>query len=168
RYYDPECGRFTTQDPIGLAGGLNLYQYAPNPIGWIDPLGLATVDAIFEMAGRMFTGVNPTERIPRVDGPTLSGMSDPNNSRYDMHAEIDAMLQAYDDGLRGGSATLTVDGKEICAFCKRSLKNMAQHLGLDELTIHEKITGNTYRFEGNDFKKVRDGGKGFRNNGGGC
>ncbi|KNC93133.1 hypothetical protein GM30_14135 [Trabulsiella odontotermitis] len=40
RYYDPECGRFTTQDPIGLAGGINLYQYAPNPLGWIDPLGL--------------------------------------------------------------------------------------------------------------------------------
>lgn len=40
RYYDPECGRFTTQDPIGLAGGLNLYQYAPNPLSWIDPLGL--------------------------------------------------------------------------------------------------------------------------------
>ncbi|WP_284404878.1 RHS repeat-associated core domain-containing protein, partial [Pseudomonas syringae] len=39
RYYDPEIGRFTTQDPIGLLGGFNLYQYAPSPIGWIDPLG---------------------------------------------------------------------------------------------------------------------------------
>ncbi|MGQ7249267.1 RHS repeat-associated core domain-containing protein, partial [Halomonas sp. V046] len=41
RYYDPEIGRFTTQDPIGLAGGENLYQYAPNPTGWVDPLGLS-------------------------------------------------------------------------------------------------------------------------------
>ncbi|SET59288.1 RHS repeat-associated core domain-containing protein [Thorsellia anophelis] len=41
RYYDPETGRFTQQDPIGLAGGLNLYQYAPNPLMWIDPLGWA-------------------------------------------------------------------------------------------------------------------------------
>ncbi|PWC09424.1 RHS repeat-associated core domain-containing protein [Brenneria corticis] len=41
RYYDPDSGRFTTQDPIGLAGGLNLYQYAPNPLMWIDPLGLS-------------------------------------------------------------------------------------------------------------------------------
>lgn len=43
RYYDPDSGRFTQQDPIGLAGGLNLYQYAPNPLGWIDPLGLAKI-----------------------------------------------------------------------------------------------------------------------------
>ncbi|ETK13998.1 RHS repeat-associated core domain-containing protein [Pseudomonas sp. FH1] len=39
RYYDPDVGRFTQTDPIGLAGGLNLYQYAPNSTGWIDPLG---------------------------------------------------------------------------------------------------------------------------------
>ncbi|ALI01333.1 MULTISPECIES: RHS repeat-associated core domain-containing protein [Pseudomonas] len=32
-------GRFTTPDPIGLAGGLNLYGYGPNPIGWTDPWG---------------------------------------------------------------------------------------------------------------------------------
>ena len=41
RYYDPSCGRFVSKDPIGLAGGSNLQQYAPNPLGWIDPLGLA-------------------------------------------------------------------------------------------------------------------------------
>ncbi len=39
RFYDPDIGRFTTPDPIGLAGGINLYAYAPNPWGWIDPLG---------------------------------------------------------------------------------------------------------------------------------
>ena len=43
RYYAPDTGRFTTVDPIGLAGGLNNYQYVPNPTGWVDPLGLASV-----------------------------------------------------------------------------------------------------------------------------
>ncbi|WP_147376736.1 DUF6861 domain-containing protein [Noviherbaspirillum saxi] len=42
RYYDPDIGRFISQDPIGLQGGDNLYQYAPNPIAWIDPLGLSS------------------------------------------------------------------------------------------------------------------------------
>ena len=40
RYYDPETGRFISQDPIGLLGGINHYQYAPNHINWVDPLGL--------------------------------------------------------------------------------------------------------------------------------
>ncbi|WP_207234979.1 MULTISPECIES: RHS repeat-associated core domain-containing protein, partial [unclassified Pseudomonas] len=42
RFYDPDVGRFTTPDPIGLAGGINLYQYSPNPFTWIDPWGLKT------------------------------------------------------------------------------------------------------------------------------
>jgi len=41
RYYDADVGRFVSQDPIGLMGGMNLYQYAPNPTGWVDPFGLA-------------------------------------------------------------------------------------------------------------------------------
>lgn len=41
RYYDPDTGRFISPDSIGPAGGLNLYQYASNPIPWIDPWGLS-------------------------------------------------------------------------------------------------------------------------------
>jgi RHS repeat-associated protein len=41
RHYDPSIGRFVTEDPIGLAGGTNLFVYAPNPITWVDPFGLA-------------------------------------------------------------------------------------------------------------------------------
>ncbi len=40
RYFDPDLGMFTSRDPIGLMGGSNVFQYAPNPTGWIDPFGL--------------------------------------------------------------------------------------------------------------------------------
>jgi len=41
RWYDPKTGRFLTQDPIGLAGGVNLYSYAGNgPVSFSDPFGL--------------------------------------------------------------------------------------------------------------------------------
>jgi RHS repeat-associated protein len=41
RWYDPQSGRFLTQDPIGLAGGVNLYAYAGNnPVSYADPFGL--------------------------------------------------------------------------------------------------------------------------------
>ncbi len=44
RYYEPESGMYLVSDPVGLAGGVNLYQYAPNPLSWIDPLGLSGED----------------------------------------------------------------------------------------------------------------------------
>ena len=42
RYYDPASGRFTQEDPIGLAGGLNLYGYADgDPVTYYgEPLAL--------------------------------------------------------------------------------------------------------------------------------
>ncbi|WP_397457489.1 RHS repeat-associated core domain-containing protein [Pseudomonas lurida] len=40
RYYNPDIGRYLTPDPVKLAGGINAYQYVPNPTGWVDPLGL--------------------------------------------------------------------------------------------------------------------------------
>lgn len=51
RYYDPLVGRFISKDPIGYAGGLNLYVYAPNPVSWIDPLGLAAHRGRFQAQG---------------------------------------------------------------------------------------------------------------------
>jgi hypothetical protein len=41
RYYDPATGQFTQPDPIGIAGGLNVYGFAAgDPIGYADPYGL--------------------------------------------------------------------------------------------------------------------------------
>ena len=39
RYFDPDLGMFISRDPIGLMGGSNVFQYAPNPTGWVDPFG---------------------------------------------------------------------------------------------------------------------------------
>jgi RHS repeat-associated protein len=41
RYYDPKTGRFTQEDPIGLAGGANRYGFAGgDPVNLDDPFGL--------------------------------------------------------------------------------------------------------------------------------
>ena len=48
RWYSPSLGRFTSQDPIGFAGGyFNLYVYIGNgPVNGVDPWGLAPVDPL--------------------------------------------------------------------------------------------------------------------------
>jgi RHS repeat-associated protein len=68
RYYDPQTGRFTQEDPIGLAGGLNLYGFAEgDPVSYSDPYGLAAMgecppncdgsDAAWAMVGATVGGV---------------------------------------------------------------------------------------------------------------
>lgn len=43
RYYDPLLKRFLSEDPIGIAGSLNVYGYAGgNPVNLIDPTGNST------------------------------------------------------------------------------------------------------------------------------
>ncbi|HAB1662016.1 TPA_asm: hypothetical protein GB606_22430 [Salmonella bongori] len=58
RYYDPSQGRYITQDPIGLTGGLNPYQYPLNPVTEVDPLGLwaFAIPAILEGINWLFWG----------------------------------------------------------------------------------------------------------------
>ncbi len=60
RYYDPSTGEFTQVDPIGIAGGLNLYGYANgDPVSNSDPFGLcpwciaAVGGAAFEVGAQM-------------------------------------------------------------------------------------------------------------------
>ncbi|WP_185761181.1 RHS repeat-associated core domain-containing protein, partial [Citrobacter farmeri] len=79
RYYAPECGRFVSQDPIGLAGGLNLYQYAPNPITWFDPLGLAAKGDYGQMP--TIPGYQKHHNIPQsmADHPVIK------NTGYDLN-----------------------------------------------------------------------------------
>jgi len=64
RYYDPESGRFYTEDPLGFRAGINFYAYVDNnPINANDPTGLVTNDPMdsfskrmLRMPGQLFAG----------------------------------------------------------------------------------------------------------------
>jgi RHS repeat-associated protein len=44
RYYDPERTTYISPDPAGLNGGLRLYEYPRDPLGFIDPTGLVPLN----------------------------------------------------------------------------------------------------------------------------
>jgi RHS repeat-associated protein len=100
RYYDPNTGRFISRDPIGLAGGVNVYAYAPNPVQWIDPLGL-------QKTYQTYTKTNPV--TGQVYTGRTSGDGDPlqNIARRDLNHHMNA--QGYD------AAVLDKSTKNKCA-----------------------------------------------------
>lgn len=59
RYYDPQSGEFISRDPVGLAGGLALYGYPPDPLTWADPSGLTGLPKCGNAAG----GVHGNSRL---------------------------------------------------------------------------------------------------------
>nr|WP_057292343.1 RHS repeat-associated core domain-containing protein [Noviherbaspirillum sp. Root189] len=75
RYYDPDSGRFVSQDPIGLQGGNNLYQYAPNPSGWIDPLGLTFEELVSGAVSRTGTKYQGAEIYKFNDKVKINGIT---------------------------------------------------------------------------------------------
>ncbi|WP_284149507.1 RHS repeat domain-containing protein, partial [Escherichia coli] len=62
RYYEPETGMYLVSDPLGLQGGEQTYRYVPNPLGYVDPLGLAVCPKLYEIyKGLRAQGFNPAE-----------------------------------------------------------------------------------------------------------
>ncbi|WP_258958980.1 RHS repeat domain-containing protein [Paenibacillus tyrfis] len=58
RYYSLHEGMYTQQDPIGLAGGLQLYGYVPDPNAWVDFFGLKVNRVVIRWMG-CSTGILP-------------------------------------------------------------------------------------------------------------
>ncbi len=67
RMYDASAGRWLNRDPIGLAGGMNLYGYcAGGPVGAADPLGFYGTGSFWGDAGQMLLGVGDALGLTHV------------------------------------------------------------------------------------------------------
>jgi len=78
RFFDCEIGRFLSQDPIGLAGGINIYSYTINPVQEIDPLGWCSTKLGNNMGARKGDGMANHHLIPEevLSNPQYARMFD--------------------------------------------------------------------------------------------
>jgi RHS repeat-associated protein len=74
RYYDGNDGRYVSQDPIRLSGGLNFYNYVQDPSIYIDGFGLAPFTPRPVTEGSVFRGVKPGQPTFSPDANDLAGM----------------------------------------------------------------------------------------------
>jgi RHS repeat-associated protein len=90
RVYDPISGRFTQEDPAGLAGGLNAYGFVGgDPVNYSDPFGLCGEESAKGAQGnRTQSNVNCSQPLAR----------DANGMTGDMRTEV-ANGDATDPGL---------------------------------------------------------------------
>ncbi|EFF3072629.1 TPA: RHS domain-containing protein, partial [Escherichia coli] len=89
RYYDPLKGRYITQDPIGLKGGWNFYQYPLNTISEIDPQGLNPLIlsvvalmscGLFSSGGVIQSGQQRRDQYGRKVNPEADKLTDEHKS----------------------------------------------------------------------------------------
>lgn len=135
RYYDPNCGGFVNQDPIGLLGGNNNYQYVPNPTSWVDPFGLACSEGYipdFDMyePGQGFSGAYDPKTNTMILLPSKVGQMEDLPPgfvpRQGGHFYLREVMK--DDGwdtseLRGFAAIKQQDGTFKLTFRSRQLNN---------------------------------------------
>ncbi|EFD2961187.1 RHS repeat protein, partial [Escherichia coli] len=102
RYYDPLHGRYITQDPIGLKGGWNFYQYPLNPVINVDPQGLVDINLYPE--SDLIHSVADEINIPGVF--TIGGHGTPTSiesaKRSIMTAKDLAYLIKFDGNYKDG------------------------------------------------------------------
>ena len=166
RYYEPEAGRFVNQDPIGLAGGSNLYQFAPNVQGWIDPSGWARTETIdppcdikhkFQLLARFRKRKKMPKAGSELDAHTAARLEiggrvfyghnghgidttfDKVNAITKTHAEGHVTQRALNAGMKGKAKTadIYVD-RELCPSCGRNngIGSLARELGLESINVH--------------------------------
>jgi RHS repeat-associated protein len=74
RYYDPEAGRYVSEDPIGLRGGLPQYAYVHDPLWWRDVGGLAKNPA--DATHITYVGLDKVTGKPYIGYASMPGARD--------------------------------------------------------------------------------------------
>jgi RHS repeat-associated protein len=131
RYYDPDVGRYLTPDPIKLAGGLNQYQYTPNPTGWVDPLGLSGNCPPPNKPGCGAPDDTTGARVDEGEPPLPKLTGDQRRARIDELAEANAKRRVEEMEAKYDMHTVKKHSSEISdqALKQRAVNGADPHTG---------------------------------------
>lgn len=97
REYMAAHGRYIQADPIGQAGGMNLYSYAnASPLKYIDPMGLATQEEI-RRAVATLRCVNPDDFQKLAKSISMADLGQKGAGRTDWSGNIELNSRLYGD-----------------------------------------------------------------------
>ena len=171
RYYDPTLGRYLESDPLGIAGGANVYAPTANPLRDVDLRGLASkcpnhVDCPDNPANRKKQRV-AAESNEAPDGgrdrrrPDLDGMSDAqlrnhcerraaelqaamerSNPRAAQHVTLAVGVVQGRDGTRRVVVTTSSDGQTVPRSVRRSMARNGETLRPTSPTLRRRREAN--------------------------
>ncbi|TAF99312.1 MAG: RHS repeat-associated core domain-containing protein, partial [Betaproteobacteria bacterium] len=126
RDYDAQEGRWTTKDPKGLAGGLNLYQYANgDPVNFYDPTGeVFWIPIIVGGIGTGFTLWSAWSWFDKAGEAMDRGLEISNLRRERDGALQEADFQKFkelDDKVRALEAQGLKDAKDLTLDAQRQI-----------------------------------------------
>jgi RHS repeat-associated protein len=142
RYYDPDTGRYISPDPVGIAGGLNLYSYGPNPIAWVDPMGWApktkaTIGGSlpFSSPNNIGSKDNPAMKSGNVNCPVE--LQSPGGTARELVKSCPEQKAMLEDikrfgGGKGAGKTRVMTGEyPPCPNCHAAMMRMSKETGAD-------------------------------------
>lgn len=157
RYFEPNAGVFISRDPIGLAGGVNLYQFSPNSFRWADPTGLKKNGGKKNNDDQEYMN---GARATIVIGNGVPQVYESDNHAKKRHGEQDAMyqnllnidnqdvtLKDIEGDYRSKARGNWTDPATICTSRCRSEMFWGAHLGnaaslTFPMTVGKKLLGN--------------------------
>lgn len=138
RYYNPQTGGFSQEDPIGIAGGLNLYGFGSgDPVNYSDPFGLCTPEpqcfaAALQQLGRMAPAMNQMlggfAALSVLGGASIAGVAVLTAGGG---AAITTLGVSVSAARVGGAATAVVSGLGSKADARQALSGLS--LGSEQL-----------------------------------